>query len=77
MHYYFLLQEDGSYILQEDGASKLIIGSGSIYPFTGSMPFSLGLTSETTIYQNEVKCRVLENDFNYSLIFFFFFLLFP
>lgn len=24
------------------------------------------LTSETTIYQNEVKCRVLENDFNYS-----------
>jgi hypothetical protein len=24
------------------------------------------LTSETTIYQNEVKCRVSENDFNYS-----------
>ena len=31
-----------------------------------TVPFSLGLTSETTIYQNEVKCRVLENDFNYS-----------
>lgn len=29
-------------------------------------PFKLTLTSETTIYQNEVKCRVLENDFNYS-----------
>jgi hypothetical protein len=28
--------------------------------------FKLGLTAETTIYQNEVKCRVLENDFNYS-----------
>lgn len=28
--------------------------------------YSLGLTSEVTIYQNEVKCRVLENDFNYS-----------
>ena len=24
------------------------------------------LTSETTIYQNEVKCRISENDFNYS-----------
>ena len=29
-------------------------------------PFNLGLTAETTIYVNEVKCRVLENDFNYS-----------
>lgn len=29
-------------------------------------PYQLTLTSETTIYQNEVKCRVLENDFNYS-----------
>ena len=35
-------------------------------PTTGSIPYSLGLTSETTIYVNEVKCRVLENDFNYS-----------
>jgi hypothetical protein len=31
-----------------------------------TVPYSLGLTSETTIYVNEVKCRVLENDFNYS-----------
>ena len=30
------------------------------------MPYTLYLTAETTIYQNEVKCRVLENDFNYS-----------
>lgn len=29
-------------------------------------PFTLTLGSETTIYVNEVKCRVLENDFNYS-----------
>ena len=35
-------------------------------PTTGSVPFSLGLTAETTIYVNEAKCRVLENDFNYS-----------
>jgi hypothetical protein len=35
-------------------------------PSTGSVPFSLGLTAETTIYQNEVKCRISENDFNYS-----------
>jgi hypothetical protein len=33
---------------------------------TATEPYSLGLTSETTIYVNEVKCRVLENDFNYS-----------
>ncbi len=31
-----------------------------------TIPYQLRLTSETTIYQNEVKCRVLENDFNYS-----------
>lgn len=30
------------------------------------VPFSLSLTAETTIYQNEVKCRISENDFNYS-----------
>jgi hypothetical protein len=30
------------------------------------MTYTLSLTAETTIYQNEVKCRVLENDFNYS-----------
>ena len=30
------------------------------------VPYKLTLTAETTIYQNEVKCRVLENDFNYS-----------
>ena len=28
--------------------------------------YKLSLTAETTIYQNEVKCRVSENDFNYS-----------
>ena len=30
------------------------------------VPYKLSLTAETTIYQNEVKCRVSENDFNYS-----------
>jgi hypothetical protein len=35
-------------------------------PTTLTVPYTLGLTSETTIYVNEVKCRVLENDFNYS-----------
>ena len=33
---------------------------------SAAIPYDLGLTSEITIYQNEVKCRVLENDFNYS-----------
>ncbi len=35
-------------------------------PVTASVPYDLGLTAETTIYVNEVKCRVSENDFNYS-----------
>lgn len=35
-------------------------------PTTASVPYNLGLTAETTIYVNEIKCRVLENDFNYS-----------
>jgi hypothetical protein len=37
-----------------------------ITPTTASVPYNLGLTAETTIYVNEVKCRVSENDFNYS-----------
>ena len=116
---YYLLQEDGSYIYQEGGTSRLIISSSIdptptptptatstptptltptptpptptptltptltptptptitptptptptlIPPTTAVVPYNLGLTSETTIYVNEVKCRVLENDFNYS-----------
>jgi hypothetical protein len=35
-------------------------------PTTASVAYNLGLTAETTIYQNEIKCRVSENDFNYS-----------
>lgn len=30
-------------------------------------PFTMSLNAETTIYQNEVRCRVSENDFNYTL----------
>lgn len=37
-----------------------------INPSTVTVNYDLGLTSETTIYVNEVKCRVLENDFNYT-----------
>jgi hypothetical protein len=33
---------------------------------TPAVPYNLVMTGETTIYQNEVKCRILENDFNYS-----------
>ena len=29
--------------------------------------YTLNLVAETTIYQNEVRCRVKENDFNYTL----------
>jgi len=31
-----------------------------------TIPYLLNVVSETTIYQNEYKCRVNENDFNYS-----------
>jgi len=34
--------------------------------FNPGAPYTLFLTAETTIYQNEVKCRVSENDFNFS-----------
>jgi hypothetical protein len=30
-------------------------------------PYTLSLTSEITIYQNEVRCLINENDFNYTL----------
>lgn len=63
---YYLLQENGSFVQQEDG-SLLIISSSTVnLPTSASIPFDLGLTGETTIYVNEVKCRVSENDFNYS-----------
>jgi hypothetical protein len=29
-------------------------------------PFTMSLQAQTTIYQNEVRCRVNENDFNYT-----------
>jgi hypothetical protein len=29
-------------------------------------PYTLDLVSEITVYQNEVRCRVKENDFNYT-----------
>ena len=31
------------------------------------VPFRLTVAGESTIYQNEVRCHVNENDFNYSL----------
>jgi len=36
------------------------------YP-TSSLPFQLGFSAESTIYQTEVRCHVNENDFNYTL----------
>lgn len=30
-------------------------------------PYTMSLQAETTIYQNEVRCNVNENDFNYTL----------
>jgi hypothetical protein len=33
---------------------------------TQTIPFTLNLIAETTFYQNEVKCKIQENEFNYS-----------
>ena len=30
-------------------------------------PFTLKLTAESTIYQNEIRCHVNENEYNYTL----------
>lgn len=30
-------------------------------------PFTVSFVAESTIYQNEVRCQVNENDFNYTL----------
>ncbi len=30
-------------------------------------PYSMSFCAETTIYQNEYRCHVNENDFNYTL----------
>ena len=62
---YFLEQENSDYVLQQD-TYKLIIGTAYTSPTSASVPYNLNLTAETTIYVNEVKCRVSENDFNYS-----------
>ena len=32
-------------------------------PYT---PYTMSIVAETTIYQNEIKCHLNENDFNYS-----------
>lgn len=33
---------------------------------TETIPYRLDFISETTLYQNEVKCKIQENEFNYS-----------
>jgi len=35
-------------------------------PIITPTPYTLEIQSETTIYQNEVRCLVNENDFNYT-----------
>lgn len=36
-------------------------------PALTPVPYSLSFLAESTIYQNEVRCKVNENDFNYTL----------
>lgn len=36
-------------------------------PYIFDSPYSLSFTSEITVYQNEVRCLINENDFNYTL----------
>jgi len=44
----------------------VLLTSGSYYTLIANNACTMSLIAETTIYQNEVKCRVSENDFNYS-----------
>jgi hypothetical protein len=30
-------------------------------------PYTMSLVAETTVYQNEVRCQINENDFNFTL----------
>ena len=36
-------------------------------PVITNNQYTLGFTSEITVYQNEVRCVINENDFNYTL----------
>lgn len=36
-------------------------------PYILDSEYTLGFTAETTIYQNEIRCLINENDFNYTL----------
>lgn len=36
-------------------------------PYILDTDYTLGFTSEITVYQNEVRCLINENDFNYTL----------
>ena len=36
-------------------------------PYILDSQYTLGLASEITVYQNEVRCLINENDFNYTL----------
>jgi hypothetical protein len=36
-------------------------------PVITNNEYTLGFTSEITVYQNEVRCVINENDFNYTL----------
>lgn len=36
-------------------------------PVITNNQYTLGFAAETTIYQNEVRCVINENDFNYTL----------
>ncbi len=60
----FLTAEDSAILLTEDDNSIIVNTEQVSYS-----PFTMSLQSEVTIYQNEVRCRVKENDFNYTLNF--------
>lgn len=58
----YLLAENSSFLKAENGNSLIV--SRLYVPHS---PFTMSFQSEYTIYQNEVRCTVKENDFNYTL----------
>ena len=58
----YLLSENSEFVITENDINLIV---NRLYvPYS---PFTMSFQAESTIYQNEVRCLVNENDFNYTL----------
>ena len=72
---YNLVDDGNGNILDTTGSIKigniiypmgLAIITNPSYQNVTNYPFTMSFDAETTIYQNEIRCHINENDFNYS-----------